>query len=58
MADDAVIAELLAQLLERLQSEVLYVHCRGGHGRTGDLAAPGASAWVGGWDVVPRGVGI
>eukprot|EP00913_Durusdinium_trenchii_P026617 g24973.t1 len=39
VADDAVISELLTQLLERLQSEVLYVHCRGGHGRTGTICA-------------------
>ncbi|CAJ1327988.1 unnamed protein product, partial [Effrenium voratum] len=39
VADDDVVMELIAQLLERLSGEVLYVHCRGGHGRTGTICA-------------------
>eukprot|EP00928_Gymnodinium_smaydae_P085518 TRINITY_DN68_c2_g1_i1.p1 TRINITY_DN68_c2_g1~~TRINITY_DN68_c2_g1_i1.p1 ORF type:complete len:773 (+),score=140.74 TRINITY_DN68_c2_g1_i1:74-2392(+) len=40
ITDDAVIGELITQLLERLnQGEVLYIHCRGGHGRTGTVCA-------------------
>jgi len=39
VGDDELIQDLVAQLLERLQSEVLYVHCRGGHGRTGTICA-------------------
>lgn len=40
VADDAQIAALLEDLLEMLNNgEVLYVHCRGGHGRTGTICA-------------------
>ncbi|CAE7844688.1 unnamed protein product, partial [Symbiodinium microadriaticum] len=40
VTDDAMVEELVSQLLERLAAgEVLYVHCRGGHGRTGTICA-------------------
>ncbi|CAE7573343.1 Cdc14b [Symbiodinium natans] len=40
VTDDAMVEELVSQLLERLAGgEVLYVHCRGGHGRTGTICA-------------------
>ncbi|CAE7596047.1 BHLH140 [Symbiodinium pilosum] len=40
VADDAVVEDLVSQLLDRLAAgEVLYVHCRGGHGRTGTICA-------------------
>eukprot|EP00746_Dinoflagellata_sp_MGD_P105183 gnl/MRDRNA2_/MRDRNA2_43740_c0_seq1.p1 gnl/MRDRNA2_/MRDRNA2_43740_c0~~gnl/MRDRNA2_/MRDRNA2_43740_c0_seq1.p1 ORF type:complete len:743 (+),score=141.05 gnl/MRDRNA2_/MRDRNA2_43740_c0_seq1:95-2323(+) len=38
--DDALVGTLICQLVHRLeQGEVLYVHCRGGHGRTGTVCA-------------------
>lgn len=40
VADDSLIGQLVDQLLERLGSgERLYVHCKGGHGRTGTICA-------------------
>jgi predicted kinase len=40
IADDALVDMLADQLLDRLKSgERLYVHCRGGHGRTGTVCA-------------------
>ena len=34
---DERVEEFVGQLLERLAAgEVLYIHCRGGHGRTGE----------------------
>eukprot|EP00747_Dinoflagellata_sp_TGD_P077557 gnl/TRDRNA2_/TRDRNA2_159640_c1_seq1.p1 gnl/TRDRNA2_/TRDRNA2_159640_c1~~gnl/TRDRNA2_/TRDRNA2_159640_c1_seq1.p1 ORF type:complete len:786 (+),score=169.28 gnl/TRDRNA2_/TRDRNA2_159640_c1_seq1:70-2358(+) len=40
IVDDEIALTLVNALLERLeQGEVLYVHCRGGHGRTGTVSA-------------------
>ncbi|CAK0840418.1 unnamed protein product, partial [Prorocentrum cordatum] len=40
VTSDALVEQLVAQLLERLRGgEVLYVHCRGGHGRTGTVCS-------------------
>ena len=40
VADDAKVELLLAELLARLEGgAVLFVHCKGGHGRTGTICA-------------------
>lgn len=40
VTDDGLIQDLVARLLERMANgEILYVHCRGGHGRTGTICA-------------------
>ncbi|EOD26859.1 hypothetical protein EMIHUDRAFT_430115 [Emiliania huxleyi CCMP1516] len=38
--DDALVARLVLSLLQRLaDGETLYIHCRGGHGRTGTVCS-------------------
>ena len=40
IADDSLVGIFVEQLLERLAAgEVLYIHCQGGHGRTGTISA-------------------
>jgi uncharacterized protein (DUF1810 family) len=40
VADDALVCNFIEQLLERIAcGEVLYVHCHGGHGRTGTICS-------------------
>lgn len=40
VADDELVSEFIEQLLGRIASgEVLYIHCHGGHGRTGTICS-------------------
>ena len=40
VADDDLVRDFIEQLLERIaRGEVLYVHCHGGHGRTGTICS-------------------
>jgi len=40
ITEDHLVGELVDQLLHRMKAgEVLYVHCRGGHGRTGTICS-------------------